>query len=177
MSLTFELLARTSITRAQKWHHGNIFNPGALGYWNIAEWTNAAAGEMGEACNAAKKLRRLDVGMQQADGDSPAPLAAIDSVKKLMKELGDTVIYLDLCAQVIRVRLEDCVIMAFNQISEREGFPERLSLSSEGRAQKRILPDAEVVAIAKACNNDGKGLIDQSAAVNFYRMIQLAENA
>lgn len=124
--LTFAQLAHTSLPRAMRWHKGAFFTPGKPGYWNIAEWTNAAAGEMGEACNAAKKLRRLDEGMQQADGDSPAPRLVEESVAKLMKELGDTVIYLDLCAQAIRVRLEDCVTMAFNQISKREGFPERL---------------------------------------------------
>lgn len=143
MKMTFDLLRSTSLPRAQRWHKQAIFTPGKPGYWNVAEWGNASAGEMGEAmgaflmlinagqhmgeaCNAAKKLRRLDEGMQQADGDSPVPQYPEDSVEKVGKEIGDTIIYLDLFAATLGLRTEDCVAMAFNQISKREGFPERL---------------------------------------------------
>lgn len=119
-ALMFEDLASINLPRAKRWHKGGIEE------WNIAEWTNAMAGEAGEACNAAKKMRRIECAMQQADGDSPAPKTLEEAKLKILKEIGDTVIYADLVCQRIGMRMEDAVRLAFNQVSEREGFPERL---------------------------------------------------
>jgi NTP pyrophosphatase (non-canonical NTP hydrolase) len=118
--LTFDLLRTTSVPRAQRWHHGD------LGNWNVAEWSNAMAGEAGEACNATKKLRRIEERMQQGDGDSAAPKTLEEARAKVAKEIGDTIIYADLVCERVGWTTEDAVRLAFNQISEREGFPERL---------------------------------------------------
>jgi NTP pyrophosphatase (non-canonical NTP hydrolase) len=118
--MTFAQLERVNLRRAMRWHKGG------LAEWNIAEWTNAMAGEAGEACNASKKLRRIECSMQQADGDSPAPKTIKEAEDKILKEIGDTVIYADLVCQRIGRSMADAVRMAFNQVSEREGFPERL---------------------------------------------------
>lgn len=120
-SLSFKELAQINLQRALRWHKDGIEE------WNEAEWTNAMAGEAGEACNASKKLRRLINGMQQADGDTPAPKSLYEARRKVLKEVGDTVIYADLVCQRVNGTMEEAVKLAFNQVSEREGFPERLA--------------------------------------------------
>jgi len=119
--LTFAKFSSINHQRALRWH-----TDGGLLQWNIAEWTNAAAGEMGEACNAAKKLRRIECGMQQSGGDSGVPTDLVEARRKIAQELGDTATYLDLCATRVGWSLEDCLRLAFNSVSEREGFPERV---------------------------------------------------
>jgi hypothetical protein len=99
---------------------------GGLEEWNEAEWTNALAGEAGEACNAAKKLRRIVCGIRQRGGDSGVPANLEEARRKMAKELGDAQAYLSLAAQRIGWTTEQCARLAFNQISEREGFPERI---------------------------------------------------
>ena len=85
-------------------------------------WGLAAAGEMGECCNALKKLWRHDNGIQQ-NAESPDRERLLQSVAT---EIGDTVVYLDLLAQRLGLNLADCIRDTFNRISVREGFPERL---------------------------------------------------
>lgn len=119
--LSFKHLAATNLTRAQRWH-----KVGGLLEWNAAEWSNAMAGEAGEACNATKKLRRIECKMQQADGDTPAPKTLEEAAQKVLKEVGDTVIYGDLLCQRVGGTLEDAVRLAFNSVSDREGFPEKI---------------------------------------------------
>lgn len=118
--MSFKQLAAINIIRANRWHKGGITE------WNAAEWSNAMAGEAGEACNATKKLRRIECAMQQADGDTPAPKSMEEAEAKVLKEVGDTVIYADLLCQRVGGTLEDAVRLAFNSVSEREGFPERI---------------------------------------------------
>lgn len=117
--LTFKEFRNTNLLRVKRWH--KIFTgPGAD--WTGSDWSNAACGEMGEAANVVKKLRRLETDIKHTAGDTRDELRI-----KLEKEIGDTVVYLDLLASYYDLTLEDCVRHAFNQISEREGFPERLS--------------------------------------------------
>jgi len=54
MSLNLEHLRFINAARAARWHKGGIES------WSITDWSNAMAGEMGEACNAVKKLRRIE---------------------------------------------------------------------------------------------------------------------
>jgi NTP pyrophosphatase (non-canonical NTP hydrolase) len=114
--LSFSELAKINLQRALRWHSSGLEE------WNEAEWSNAMAGEAGEACNATKKLRRILCGMRQANG--PADL--YDARKNVLKEVGDTVIYACLLCQRVGGSMEEAVRYAFNQVSEREGFPERL---------------------------------------------------
>ena len=76
--------------------------------WSIAEWTNAMAGEAGEACNVAKKLIRGDYGDDTELG-----------IGELMDEIADVVIYADLVCQRMGRRLETAVFNKFNEVSER----------------------------------------------------------
>ena len=112
--MTFDELAKVNITRCRRWHDPES--------WSPQMWGLAAAGEMGETCNALKKLWRADNGIQQ--NAVPDDRAAL--VRSVAMEIGDTVVYLDLLAQRLGLRLEDCVRDTFNRISEREKFPERL---------------------------------------------------
>ena len=81
----------------------------AIGYpiadWSPTDWACAAAGEMGEACNLVKKMRR---------GDD------ID-LKDLAWELADTVCYLDLLAERLGIDLGEAVREKFNVVSDRHG--------------------------------------------------------
>lgn len=122
--LTFDELSVINAERCNRWHDGFPLNEDG---WTGADWSNAMQGEAGEAGNVVKKLRRLDTGLRQAEQGTLADdqmRAAL--LEKLSKEIGDTAIYLDLLATYYGLELGACVRHAFNQVSEREGFPERL---------------------------------------------------
>lgn len=85
--------------------------------WTIAEWTNAMAGEVGEACNVSKKIRRGDF-----DDDMELGIGL------LLDEIADAVIYADLCCQRIGKKLEIAIVNKFNATSEKVGSPIHLSL-------------------------------------------------
>lgn len=116
--LTFAKLQKVNLERCVRWH-----DPAT---WSVSEWTNALAGEAGEASNQAKKLLRFDTGMtgpngKHNNGDSrEAIVAAIGA------ELADVVIYADLVAQRLELDLERLVREKFNETSRKYGFPETL---------------------------------------------------
>jgi NTP pyrophosphatase (non-canonical NTP hydrolase) len=114
--LTFSAVSGINRARCERWHP-DFPNDG----WTGSDWSNAMAGEAGEACNVVKKLRRDDFGKVQAAADSRADLVA-----KLATEIGDTFLYLDLLAQFYGLDMARCVIDTFNRVSIREGFPERI---------------------------------------------------
>lgn len=146
--LTFSHFSRMSLQRCARWHAGGIAE------WSESEWSNAMGGEAGEAAlamvsllskqlhtamtaltmlgnagesmNTAKKLLRLMKGNQQHDGDSAVPKSIEEARRKVAKEIGDTVSYCDLVCARVGWTLEDALRLAFNGVSEREGFPERL---------------------------------------------------
>lgn len=116
--LTFDEVRLANVSRAKRWH-----KPGTIP-WISSDWSNAMAGEAGEVCNAVKKLRRLDTNVESANITQPRSRdAAIAAIKK---EIGDTFIYLDLLADHLNIDMQEAVREAFNQVSEREGFPEKL---------------------------------------------------
>jgi NTP pyrophosphatase (non-canonical NTP hydrolase) len=73
--------------------------------WSEMEWGCAAAGEMGELCNLLKKRKRGE--------DIP--------MKAVMDEIADVIIYLDLLAARLGVRLSGPIREKFNEVSERRG--------------------------------------------------------
>lgn len=75
-----------------------------LDSWSPAEWSNAMAGECGEACNLTKKLLRGDDGIE---------------INDIAKELADVVTYADLVAARLGIDLEKAVIDKFNEVSDR----------------------------------------------------------
>jgi NTP pyrophosphatase (non-canonical NTP hydrolase) len=88
--------------------------------WTLAEWTNAMAGECGEACNISKKLLRDDLGMV---GNFKVPHKELR--EKLGDELADVVIYASLTAERLGIDLGDRIKEVFNKKSEQLGFEDR----------------------------------------------------
>lgn len=105
--LSFEQLRDANILRCERdWKH-------SLNGWSVAEWGNAAAGELGEACNVAKKMLRWDHNIRtELAGKSRDGYKA-----DLAQEIADTLIYLDLWAASEGISLEEAVRTAFNNKS------------------------------------------------------------
>jgi NTP pyrophosphatase (non-canonical NTP hydrolase) len=74
--------------------------------WSPNDWAVATAGELGEALNLLKKVRR---------GEAIEPQA-------IAFELADTLIYLDLLAASLGINLEEAVREKFNLVSARYGL-------------------------------------------------------
>jgi NTP pyrophosphatase (non-canonical NTP hydrolase) len=106
--LTFEKFRTQNKKRCEKYFH-------LIPDWSEAEWAVALAGECGELCNFIKKRVRIV--------KSKAAVIKQDSYEELgreaRKEIGDILAYLDLLAQAMGVRLEDCVVSKFNEVSDR----------------------------------------------------------
>lgn len=103
MSLSFEELRRANVTRSAEVFH-------ALSTWSPAEWSNAMAGEAGEACNVTKKMLRGDYAVTSVD---PVPILA--------EELADVLIYADLLAARCGIDLGEAVRRKFNAVSRKRG--------------------------------------------------------
>lgn len=71
--------------------------------WSLSDWATAAAGELGEACNLIKKLRR---------GENV-------SYELIAEELADCVTYIDLLLTKMRKELAYELISKFNKVSVR----------------------------------------------------------
>lgn len=118
--LTFARFRTANTERCQRWHHGGVAG------WSVTDWSNAAAGEMGECCNAVKKLRRIEDQIANLNEPGRSLTERKDAVKAIGAEIADTVTYLDLLAAHLGIQLEDEVVAKFNAVSVRYGFPERL---------------------------------------------------
>lgn len=116
-ALAFDELRRVNIQRCvEGFGH-------TLDSWSVAEWTNAAIGELGEACNVAKKMLRHRDGVAGNQGED-RDMEALR--RKLGRELADAVIYLDLVAASQGIDLGQLVRETFNRKSEEIGAAERL---------------------------------------------------
>lgn len=112
--LTFQQLRRANVKRCEA-----VFHP--LSAWSPNDWATALAGEVGEACNLLKKLRRGEPVCAQAIGD----------------ELADVAIYLDLLAARLDLDLEHLIIRKFNRVSSERDCP-------------ILLPSGTAVTVGKA---------------------------
>lgn len=115
-----ELMAANK-SRLRRWH-GDSPND-----WTGADWSNAMCGEAGEAANIVKKLRRhetqLGTGYNTPDVEELLP--------KLAREIADVIVYADLLAQHYGIDLSRAVALKFNEVSEKNGFPERLEVPGD----------------------------------------------
>lgn len=117
-NLTFRTLSTVNAERANRWHQGFGYGTGD---WTISDWYTATSGELGEAGNVIKKIRRMETGHPGAND-----LWVPGLYEALEAELADTAIYLDLLATYAGVNLAAAIVDKFNAVSVREGFPERL---------------------------------------------------
>ncbi len=117
-TLTFAEVSRTNAERCTEWHQD--MHP-----WTGADWSNAMAGEAGEACNVVKKLRRLETKMRD-DGTRPEEQDPMRLRDKLADEIADTFLYLDLLATHYGIDVPAAIISKFNRVSEERGFEHRL---------------------------------------------------
>ena len=85
--------------------------------WSSSDWMTATMGELGEAANIVKKLNRSRDGIR-GNKESDDMLKA-----KLVTELADTFIYLDLFMQSLRHKTDKVIMQVFNQKSKEKGMP------------------------------------------------------
>lgn len=123
--LTFRQLSTANLSRVRRWH------PSGLSEWSPLEWAGAMAGEAGEACNAAKKLKRIDGELANINLEEGRSLTNREAAcHQVVKEVCDTIIYGALLVQAVGGDLETTLVEVFNRKSEEYGFPERLPLPS-----------------------------------------------
>jgi hypothetical protein len=91
-----------------------------LNTWTVMEWGNAVGGEVGEAQNIAKKMRRLQ---QKIRGNKSADMDIVELRKRLGKEIADAIIYLDLWATSQGIDAGEAVREVFNAKSIEIGVP------------------------------------------------------
>jgi NTP pyrophosphatase (non-canonical NTP hydrolase) len=108
-----------------------------LDSWSPAEWTNAMAGECGEACNFTKKLLRGDKGIKIDD---------------IARELADVICYADLVAARLGVNLEEWVIKKFNEVSDRRGSKIKLLEQEVEESNSIITEEALGLLNCEQCN-------------------------
>ena len=92
--------------------------------WSKAEWSNALAGEAGEACNLTKKMLRHEKGSR---GNVKPEDQDYESLRRrAAKEAADAIIYADLLIQALGFEPSEVVREVFDSKSEQIGWPERL---------------------------------------------------
>ena len=84
--------------------------------WSLSDWMTAVVGEVGEAANVVKKLNRVRDGIR---GNQETE----DELKdKLLRELADTFIYLNLMFQRLGANMGQVVTEVFNDKSAQIGW-------------------------------------------------------
>lgn len=110
--LRFSDLRGQNQRRAKRWNTGQP-TPIEFDFVELA-------GEVGEACDAAKKLARGCRGMPGGKQEAAGIAAVAD-------ELADVVIAADLAADKLGIDLGEAIARKFNETSRKHGFPERLA--------------------------------------------------
>lgn len=110
--LTFEKFSEVNEQRCNRWH------PQGINSWSASDWLTAVTGELGELASLIKMENRERDGLV---GNKFSPTTLM-----IGKEIADVVIYMDLLARSYGLSLGAVVAEKFNEVSERNGFPERL---------------------------------------------------
>ena len=108
-SVTFEQLRVANAERTTHFKN-NLGELSDCSDWTLSDWMTAFAGEAGEACDEAKKIRRGDYKNDPALGKA-----------NLLKELADTVVYADHVARYLGFPLGIAIREKFNEVSNRIG--------------------------------------------------------
>ena len=123
MSLLLQNIIDASVSRSNRWHKGD-FNS-----WSLLEWAGAMAGEAGEACNAAKKVKRLEDKIPSINETKRHFTDVGDAKFQVAKEVADTILYGVMVAARAGFNseeIESIVREVFNKKSIEYGFPERI---------------------------------------------------
>lgn len=108
--LTFNVLREANLQRLPEFRNANgkaVHNTDGSG-WSKNDWLTALAGELGEAANLLKKIRRKDFTLEEAKDD-------------LADELADIQTYLDILAFRCGVNLGEATLKKFNRKSDEVG--------------------------------------------------------
>jgi len=115
--LSFNELRRTNLARCVEGFKHPVES------WRLSQWTNAMAGECGEACNLTKKIDHL---LDALRGNKPDDRSIHTLSEQLADEVADVVIYADLTLARLGVSLGEAVRKKFNEKSIEIGAPHRL---------------------------------------------------
>ena len=110
-SLTFDAFLKANIERC------NAGFGHKLEDWSLLEWGGACAGEIGEACNKAKKLKRFDTGIK-SNKPGENQKALLDAMGK---EIADAVVYAFLWFAAAGLDPAEYVRKVFNDKSDEIG--------------------------------------------------------
>jgi len=116
--LTFSKIREMNVARCNQWQ--------GISTWTVMEWGCAMAGEAGEACNVAKKIRRIEQDIAKRAEEIMGKISMDRQQSKLAEECADTFIYLDLLCASQGIDLEAAIQRKFNRVSIEYGFPQRL---------------------------------------------------
>lgn len=114
--MTFEEFSKANRERCES--KNGFKHP--LDAWTLSDWFMATMGELGEAANVAKKLKRIH------DGVPVSLETEADLCHSLKCELADVFIYLDLLFQAVGMDLESSVREVFNRKSAQIGYDKRI---------------------------------------------------
>lgn len=116
--ITFNALRKANILRLPEFRN----NKGKLAHsiadgsdWSLNDWMVACVGELGEAANVLKKVRRGDLTLEEA-----RPM--------LTQEFADVVIYLDIMSSQAGINLGEAVVETFNNKSDKVGSRVKLEM-------------------------------------------------
>lgn len=136
-TITFGELRSASHVRTTESFH-------SIDSWSPCEWMTAIAGEVGEAANLVKKLRRIDGeglhapcnaglvrdagGTYATPSESKRELVERHLSDRIGEELADAVIYIDLLANRLGIDLNAALVRKFNTTSLEVGSSQMLRL-------------------------------------------------
>lgn len=109
--------------------------------WSLNDWMVACVGEIGEAANVLKKIRRGDMTLAEA-------------LPMLTQEFADVIVYMDLLSAQAGIDLGNAVIETFNAKSIKVGSRVRLTANdwhyeydarNEPKHRTRLHPDFDAL--------------------------------
>ncbi len=133
--LTFRTLREANQERLPRFRNakGELSHPMKDGHcdnWSLTDWCTALTGEVGEAANIIKKIRRGDFTLDEGR-------------KELGKELADIQCYLDILAAAADIDLGAVTIHKFNEVSNRIGCPIKIRMDGSDWCYADTRPPTE----------------------------------
>jgi hypothetical protein len=139
--LTFAEVTEANVARCQRWHAGGLDG------WSVTDWSNATAGELGEVCNAIKKLRRVEDGIANISDPGRLLASRDEAVAVIGEEIADTFLYLNLLACRLGISLADKPHCCVGYSDECGCFGETVREMSD--RQRANMPPLEYVRLER----------------------------